>query len=95
MAGGTRLTRSPRARLLALLAVVLLVHALALQWLAHELAALPALRPLPTPLFTRVLRQEKPAAVPVAAVKVTRRPSRAQVGGGFARGRARGHARTR
>lgn len=49
-----------------LLAVVLLVHALALHWLAGQLQPASALRPLATPMFTRLLRPEAPAAVPAA-----------------------------
>ena len=62
MAGGAPLTSSTGIRLLALLAVVLLAHLLALQWLARQLEQPAALRPLPTPMFTRLLRPQAPAA---------------------------------
>jgi hypothetical protein len=66
MAGGTRLTSSAGPRVLALALLVLLLHVLALQWLARQLQEQAAvLRPLPTPLFTRLLQPEAPAALPV------------------------------
>jgi hypothetical protein len=72
MAGGAHL-KGPRGRLLALLAAVLLMHVLAVQWLAAQLEQPGVLRPLATPLFTRVLQQEAPAAAPVAAVRAVPR----------------------
>ena len=65
MAGRARL--SPRARLAALLALVLLVHVLALQWLAQQLEQRSVLHALATPLFTRLLQPEAPAALPAPA----------------------------
>jgi hypothetical protein len=67
MAGGAHLKRA-RGRLLALLAAVLLLHMVAIEWLAGQLQQTSLLQPLATPMFTRVLQQEAPAAVPVAAV---------------------------
>lgn len=67
MAGRTHLNAS-RGRLLALLAVVLLLHMAAIEWLAGQLQQTSLLQPLATPMFTRVLQQEAPAAVPVSAV---------------------------
>ncbi|HSV36977.1 MAG TPA: hypothetical protein VLI46_15550, partial [Ramlibacter sp.] len=65
MARGTFLSRPlGRARWLALCAAVLLVHALALQWLARELETPSLLRPLTTPMFTRVLEPAAVAAPP-------------------------------
>jgi hypothetical protein len=64
MAGGTPLTARPGLRLLALLLLVLLLHVLALQWLARQLEQSAVLRPLPTPMFTRLLQPEAPAALP-------------------------------
>ncbi|MBA3773402.1 MAG: hypothetical protein H0X13_13205, partial [Ramlibacter sp.] len=64
MAGRTRLSAHAGARLAALLALVLLVHMLTLNWLSRHLDGSPLLRPLATPMFTRVLRPEPPAAVP-------------------------------
>jgi len=63
MAGGAYLN-GQRRRLLAVLAAVLLLHMLAVQWLATLLEQPGLLRPLATPMFTRVLRQEAPA-VPI------------------------------
>ena len=64
MAGGTRLTAGAGARVLALALVVLLLHVAALQWLASQLQQAAVLRPLPTPMFTRLLQPEPPAALP-------------------------------
>jgi hypothetical protein len=66
MARGAHLNRT-RRRLLALLAGVLLLHLIAIQWLASQLQQTSLLRPLATPMFTRVLQQEAPAPVPVPA----------------------------
>src|SRR6185369_5724533 len=63
MAGSARVTAGTRLRLLALLAAVLLAHVLALQWLAEQLEQPALLRPLATPMFTRLLRPQAPAAV--------------------------------
>lgn len=67
MAGGAQL-KAMRARLLALLAAVLLLHLIAIQWLGNQLRQTSLLQPLATPMFTRVLQQEVPAAVPIAAM---------------------------
>jgi len=81
MAGGARLTSGAGTRLLALLAVVLLAHLLALQWLARQLEQPAVLRPLPTPMFTRLLRPQAPAAVPAppATQAVRARPQRSAI----------------
>ena len=63
MAGGARLNRTG-LRLLGLLALVLLVHALALHWLAGQLEQPSILRPLAPPMFTRLLQPQAPAAAP-------------------------------
>ncbi|MDB5872938.1 MAG: hypothetical protein JWQ07_2380 [Ramlibacter sp.] len=73
MAGGSRL-RTLGGRLLALLAVVALLHALALQWLAQQLDLEPMLRPLPTPIFTRLLQPQAPTAVPAPKARSPARP---------------------
>ncbi|MDP3761602.1 MAG: DUF3108 domain-containing protein [Ramlibacter sp.] len=65
MAGGARLKHA-RGPLLALLAAVLLLHVLAIHWLAAQLRQGSLLQPLATPMFTRVLSQQAPPAVPVA-----------------------------
>ena len=72
MAGGAHLN-GQRRRLLAVLAAVLLLHILAVQWLAAQLEQPGLLRPLATPMFTRVLQQEVPAAAPAATVRPTAR----------------------
>jgi hypothetical protein len=72
MAGGAHL-KGARGRLLALLAAVLLMHVLAVQWLAAQLEQASVLRPLATPLFTRVLQQEAPVAAPVAPIRAAPR----------------------
>ena len=64
MAGGARLNRT-RLRLLGLLALVLLVHALALHWLAGELEQPSILRPLAPPMFTRLLQPQAPTVAPL------------------------------
>ena len=66
MAGRSRLSAGTGRRFAALLVVVLLAHVVALQWLARQLEPLSVLRPLATPMFTRLLRPEAPAAVPAA-----------------------------
>lgn len=77
MAGRPRLTAG--WRLAALVAFVLLLHGLALQWLGRQLEPISALRPLATPMFTRLLRPEAPAARPAphvqAAAPAPRRPA--------------------
>jgi hypothetical protein len=58
----------PPTRFTALLVLVLLLHALALQWLAQQLdAQRSALHAMAAPMFTRLLQPETPAAVPAAA----------------------------
>jgi len=81
MAGRPRLTPGAGRRLLALLAVVLLAHVLALQWLAHQLEQPPLLRPLGTPMFTRLLQPIAiaPPAPPRAAPRAKPRPRRVAV----------------
>lgn len=75
MARRTRLTTG--LRLAALLAAVLLLHGLALQWLGRQLEPISALRPLAVPMFTRLLKPEapavRPAAPPPAAAPAPRR----------------------
>ena len=53
------------ARLLVLLGVVLALHAVALHWLGRYLER-PVLRPLTTPMFTRLLQQAAPPPTPAA-----------------------------
>jgi outer membrane biosynthesis protein TonB len=78
VAGRSRLSRpGVRARLAALLVLVLLVHALALDWFARELEHSPVLRPLATPMFTRLLQPETPVAAPAPAPAV-QPPARAK-----------------
>ena len=80
MAGGAGLTAGAQARLLALLAVVLVAHLLALQWLTGQLEQAALLRPLATPMFTRLLQPEAPAAVPAPAEPAARaRPRRSTI----------------
>ena len=64
MAGRARLSAGAGWRLAALLAIVLLVHALALNWLSRQLRQPSLLQPLATPMFTRLLQPEAPAAAP-------------------------------
>jgi len=68
--------------MLALLAVVLLAHVLALQWLALQLEQPPLLRPLGTPMFTRLLQPTAvvpPAPPRSAAPRAKPRPRRVAV----------------
>jgi hypothetical protein len=79
MAGCTRLKRGAGTPLLALLTlVVVLLHVLALQWLARQLEQRSALRPMATPMFTRLLQPQAPVAVPAApaAQAAPARPNR-------------------
>jgi hypothetical protein len=77
VAGRARL--SAGVRLAALLVLVLLLHMLALDWLARQLEPISMLRPLATPMFTRLLQPEAPVAVaappPKPAAVARRRPS--------------------
>jgi hypothetical protein len=66
VARGARLNAGARARLLVLLALVLVLHGLALDWLARHLDSPSALRPLVAPMFTRLLQPETPPAIAVA-----------------------------
>jgi hypothetical protein len=78
----TRLSAGAGIRLAAVLVIVLLVHALALNWLSRQLDQQASLlRPLATPMFTRLLRPEAPAAVPVPPPKraAAARPKRSAV----------------
>lgn len=79
MAGGTRLSGHAGKQLLGLLAFVLLLHLLALQWLARQLEQPALLRPMATPMFTRLLRPQAPPAAPappaVQAVRTRPRPA--------------------
>jgi hypothetical protein len=81
VAGRPRLSARTAARLLALLAIVLLIHAIALNWLSRQLEEPSLLKPLATPMFTRLLRPEAPAAAPQpsADAKVAAKPKRARV----------------
>jgi hypothetical protein len=67
---------TPRKRFGALLVLVLLLHALALQWLGQQLEQQSPLRVLATPMFTRLLHQEAPAAVPAPAAAAPVRAKR-------------------
>jgi hypothetical protein len=66
VAHGARLSVvGPGTRLAALSALVVLVHVFALRWLADQLEQQPILRPMATPMFTRVLRPAAMTAIPV------------------------------
>lgn len=79
MAGRARL--SPRKRFAALLVLVLLLHAVALHWLAGQLEQRSPLRPLATPMFTRLLQPEAPTVVPTPppAAAARARPKRSGI----------------
>jgi hypothetical protein len=83
VAGHARL--SAATRWTALLALVLLLHALALQWLAAQLEQPSPLRPLATPMFTRLLTPEAPAVIVPAPITPSaprvRRPAISSVAG--------------
>jgi hypothetical protein len=81
VAGRPRLSTRTAARLLALLAIVLLVHAVALNWLWRQLEEPSLLKPLATPMFTRLLRPEAPAVAPQppADTMVAAKPKRPRV----------------
>jgi hypothetical protein len=80
VAGTPRLSPGAGKRLLALSALVLLLHALALDWLALHLEDPAMLRPLPPPMFTRLLTPEAPFAPPPPPPPAPRvRPSRPAV----------------
>jgi hypothetical protein len=69
VAGRARLSAGAGWRLAALLAIVVLVHVLALDWFARRLEQTSVLRPLATPMFTRLLRPEAPVAAPAPPPK--------------------------
>jgi Protein of unknown function (DUF3108) len=71
---------TPPGRLAALLVLVLLLHAVALLWLAQQLEQRSALQTLATPMFTRLLRPETPAAVPTRQPAAAARPKRKRSG---------------
>ena len=62
MAGRARLKLRAGARLLALAAIVLLLHLMAMQWVAQQLQPLGVLPKMATPMFTRLLSPQAPAA---------------------------------
>ncbi|MEO5669537.1 MAG: DUF3108 domain-containing protein [Ramlibacter sp.] len=62
-----------RVRLLVLLGVVLALHAVTLHWLGRYLER-PVLRPLTTPMFTRLLQQAAPPPKPPAAAPAVASP---------------------
>ncbi len=61
-------------RLLALLAVVVVLHLAALRWLSQQLDLNTVLSSLPTPMFTRLLQQEAPVDLPVAKASFAPQP---------------------
>jgi hypothetical protein len=66
VAGRARLSAvGPGTRLAALSLLVLLGHLFVLHWFADQLGRQPILRPMVTPMFTRVLRPAAMAAVPI------------------------------
>src|SRR6185369_13674629 len=79
MAGAARLNPRAGPRLLMLLAIVLALHALTLHWLGRYLEQKSALKPLATPMFTRLLKPEAAPAPPVpvarAAPEKPKRPA--------------------
>jgi hypothetical protein len=63
VAGHSRLTVRPSIRFAALVAAVIALHAWVLQWLDDALLESPALiKPMATPMFTRLLQPEAPPA---------------------------------
>lgn len=79
MAGFASLNRAPGRRLLVLLVLVLLAHALVLDWLARQLEPASILRSMPAPMLTRLLQPEAPVAPPPPPGPVARKPSRPAV----------------
>jgi hypothetical protein len=78
VAGRARLT--PRTRFAALAVLVLLLHALALQWLAQQLTQRSALLAMATPMFTRLLHpQAPPEAPPPAPAAAPAQPKRSGI----------------
>ncbi len=67
MAGGADLNAAGRRRLLALVAVVLLAHVLALQALSRWLSPGSLLRPMAEPMYTRLLQPQQAVPPPAAA----------------------------
>jgi hypothetical protein len=52
-------------RLLLALAIALVAHTVALDWLARQRAAVTGLRPMPAPMFTRLLQPQTPSVRPI------------------------------
>jgi hypothetical protein len=68
MAGGPPLTPPARRRLLAIVAAVLLGHAVALHWASSHLQwQVSLLKPMTEPMYTRVLAPQEPPPVPALA----------------------------
>jgi hypothetical protein len=63
----------PVLRFAALVALVLLVHGLALRWLSDALVEPALLKQMATPMFTRVLQPTEPA--PIVAVSAAQAPA--------------------
>ncbi len=75
MVGRADLNPAGRRRLLALVALVLLAHVLALHALSLWLARGESLRPMVEPLYTRVLTPQQPEAPPAAAAAIAVAPT--------------------
>lgn len=77
MAGGRTLIAAPRgARFAALCAAVVLAHVLVIAWIHYVLDASKLLRPMPAPMYSRLLQPDAPAATPVADAKPEARVTR-------------------
>jgi hypothetical protein len=80
MAGAERLNASRGRRLLVLLALVLLAHAVALDWITHQIQQRSSiLRQMPAPILTRLLQPEAPVAPTPAPAIAPNAPARAAV----------------
>jgi len=80
VAGAAFLVPGSGRRLLALSALVLLAHAVALDWLARQLEPTSILRAMPAPMLTRLLQPEAPVPpAPPPPRPAARKPARAAV----------------
>jgi len=80
VADDPRLTRGARPRWLALIALVLLLHVLAIHWIGRQLQQTALLPKMAEPMFTRLLQQQAPPALVAAApVEAAPAPARPQV----------------
>ncbi|WP_395688232.1 DUF3108 domain-containing protein [Caenimonas koreensis] len=77
MAGSRPLTAAPRGvRFAVLCAAVVVAHILVLAWVRYVIDASSLLRPMPAPMYSRLLQPDAPAPMPVPQAKPDARVTR-------------------